>query len=179
MIPSDTIIYSPDVLTGFYEKNYLLQKSKLNYERSLYFPGIMAGYFNQNIGQLKGLDGWHIGVYFPLWFFPKNSRVKSAKIQTEIAKNEFEYQKFNIEKDIENLKLQLSKYAHQLRYYNENALKQADVLINTSKLQFEKENIEYYEYIQNISTALKIKLDYLQTLDNYNQITIQLGFYLN
>ena len=177
--PMDTSRYSPDVLTGFYEKNYLWQKSNLDYEKSLYFPGIMAGYFNQNIGPLKGLDGWHIGIYFPLWFFPQNARIKSAKIQTQIAENEWKYQKFNIEKDVENLQLQLSKYSRQLRYYDENALKQANVLISTAKTQFEKENIEYYEYIQNISTALKIKLDYLQTLDNYNQTAIQLGFYLN
>jgi cobalt-zinc-cadmium resistance protein CzcA len=179
IMSADTSRYSTNVLTGFYEKSYLWQKSKLDYERSLYFPGIMAGYFNQNIGPLKGLDGWHIGLYFPLWFLPRNARIKSAKIQTQIAENEWKYQKFNIEKDIENLQLQLSKYSRQLRYYNENALKQADVLISTAKLQFEKENIEYYEYIQNISTALKIKLDYLQTFDNYNQTAIQLGFYLN
>ncbi|MGE0089993.1 MAG: CusA/CzcA family heavy metal efflux RND transporter [Bacteroidales bacterium] len=169
--------FTSQLLVSYYENMYEIEKTKHNLERSKYFPEISAGYFNQEIDNQPGFDGWSIGVSVPIWFLPQNATVQQAKIEREKAMNNLEYQKFNIDKEIENLIVQLDQLQNDLIYYHENALKKADVLIQTAKTQFEKEEIEYFEFLQGIKAAQDIKTGYLSTLYNYNKTAIELEFY--
>ncbi len=169
--------FSSSVILDYYENLYQIEHVKLNIERSRYFPEISAGYFNQQIDQVDGFTGWSIGLSMPIWFLPQNARVQESKIEKEKALNNFEYQKFNLEKEIENLVLQLDQVQNDLIYYHESALKKAEILNNTAKLKFEKEEINYMEFLQSIKTAQDIKLGYLETLYQYNEIAIKLEFY--
>jgi len=180
LIPSNnqTERFSNSILVNYFDNLYQIEKAKHNIEQSRYFPSISAGYFNQEIDNEKGFTGWSIGVSVPLWFLPQNANVQKAKIEKEKAFNILEYQKFNVEKEIENLVIQLDQLQNNLIYYHENALQKADILIHTAQLQFEKEDIEYFEYLQSIKTALDIKMNYLNTLFNYNKTAIELEFYI-
>ena len=169
--------FSSSVLSGYYENLYNIENVKYNIERSRFFPEISAGYFNQQIDNVGGFSGWSVGLSMPLWFLPQNSKVQIAKIEKEKAMNTFEYQKFNIEKEIENLVIQLDQLQNDLIYYHENALKKAKLLRLTAQAQFEKEEIEYQEFMQSIRAAYDIDLAYLETLYNYNTIAIKLEFF--
>jgi cobalt-zinc-cadmium resistance protein CzcA len=169
--------FSSSVLSGYYENLYNIENVKYNIERSRFFPEISAGYFNQQIDNVGGFSGWSVGIAMPLWFLPQNSKVQIAKIEKEKAMNNFEYQKFNIEKEVENLVIQLDQLQNDLIYYNENALKKARLLRLTAQAQFEKEEIEYQEFMQSIRAAYDIDLAYLETLYNYNTIAIKLEFF--
>ena len=116
---------------------------------------------------------------FPLWFLPGNSEIKKAKAERDIALNTLEHQKFVIEKDIENLLYDLNKYFKQIEFFKKYALVQADELIKTASIQYDKEEIEYTEFINGISTGLNLKMEYLETINNYNQTAIQLEIYAN
>ena len=170
--------FSSAILLNYYNNLYLIEQAKLNIERSKFFPEISAGYFNQEINNTPGFNGWSIGVSFPVWFIPQNVSVQQAKIESEKALNTLEYQKFNIEKEIENLVIKLDQLQNNLIYYHENALIKADALITMATLQFEKEDIEYFEFLESIKTALDIKLNYLNTLFEYNITAVDLEFYI-
>lgn len=169
--------FSSSVLTDYYETLYNLETVKYNIERSKFFPEISAGYFNQQIDHVGGFTGWSIGLSMPLWFLPQNAQVQVAKVEKEKALNTLEYQKFNVEKDIENLVIHLDQIQNDLIYYHENALKKAALLKNTAQTQFEKEEIEYLEYLQSIKAAQEINLGYLKTVYNYNETAIKLELY--
>ena len=169
--------FSKTILLNYYENLYALENVKYNIERSKFFPELSAGYFNQQIDEIKGFDGWSIGLRMPIWFLPQNANVQSAKIEKEKALNTFEYQKFNLEKEIENLVIHLDQIQNDLIYYNENALKKAKLLTVTAQIQFEKEEIEYIEFLQSIKAAQEINLGYLETLYNYNETAVKLEFF--
>ena len=174
-----TTEYSGGLIISSYQHKLEVEKSLYKVEKSKFFPEISAGYFNQDIDEINGLDGWQVSLAFPIWFFSQNSTIKQAKINSDIALNNLEYQKFNIEKEVENLLFELNKHFKQIIFYKDHALLQAEQLIYTSKIQYEKEEIDYFEYIQGISTGLKLKMNYLETLNNYNQTAIQLEYYAN
>ena len=48
--------------------------------------------------------------------------------------------------------------------------------MNTATLQFEKQDIEYFEFIQSISVALDINRTFLDQLNRYNQTAIELEY---
>jgi cobalt-zinc-cadmium resistance protein CzcA len=177
--PSPESDYKGNLLISPFIKNFEISQAKLGMEKSLFFPEIFAGYFYQDIGAFKGLNGWKIGLAFPFWYLPGNAAIKKAKIERDIALNTLENQKFIIDKEIENLLFNLNKYFKQIEFFKRHALVQADELISTAGIQFEKEEIDYFEYIQGISTGLNLKMDYLETINNYNQTAIQLEIYAN
>ncbi len=169
--------FSSQLWIKYYQNIYEIEKSKHNLERSKYFPEISAGYFNQEIDNEPGFSGWSVGISVPLWFLPQNASVQKARIEKEKAENMLNYQMFAIDKEIENLVIQLDQLQNDLIYYHENALHNAEVLIQTSKAQFEKEQIEYVEFLQGIKAAQEIKMGYLFTLYNYNKKAIELELY--
>jgi cobalt-zinc-cadmium resistance protein CzcA len=169
--------FSNSILSNYYENIYTLENVKYNIERSKFFPEISAGYFNQQIDQTNGFSGWSIGLKMPLWFLPQNANVQAAKIEKEKAYNNFEYQKFNLAKEIENLVTSLNQIQNDLKYYHESALKKAAFLTLMAQIQFEKEEIEYLEFLQSIKAAQEINLGYLETLYKYNETAIKLEFY--
>lgn len=170
--------FSSTVLLDYYENQFQIEHVKYNVERSRYFPEISAGYFNQQIDEVGGFTGWSVGLSVPLWFLPQNAKVQEAKIAKHKANNTYQYQKFNLEKEIENLVIHLDQIQNDLIYYHENALKKAALLEKTASVQFEKEEIEYMEFLQSIKAAENIRLEYLKTLYDYNETAIKLEFYI-
>jgi len=169
--------YTGELLLSRYRKTVELENSRLATEKYRFFPGISAGYFYQDIGAFKGLTGWQAGLTFPLWFFPVKAKISQAKIDRDIAENNLAFQETFVENEIENLLFDLNKYFKQIVYYHEYALVQADELIKTTGLLYEKEEIDYFGYIQGISEGLQLKLNFLETINNYNQTAIQLELY--
>jgi cobalt-zinc-cadmium resistance protein CzcA len=179
MKSSDTSSYSGNMIIRYYTNQYEMIKAQESAIKARYFPEIWAGYFNQNIGDQHNLQGWQIGVSVPLWIPKQQADIKQHRIESEIAYNEMEYQKFMIEKSIENLLFELNKYFRQIRHYTQTALPQAEVLLNTAVLQLETEEIDYTNYLQSVSLAIQIKSDYYKAVNNYNQTAIQLEIYGN
>jgi hypothetical protein len=56
-------------------------------------------------------------------------------------------------------------------------LTHADIILQTSRAKFNAEEIDYLEFTEDIAEAFKIKLEYLETMNNYNQKAIQLEYY--
>lgn len=177
--PSPQTGYSGGLLLSSFEKKAELENFKLNSARSAFFPEISAGYFNQEIESVKGLNGWQVGLAFPILSFSQGSSVKQARIEKEIALNNIESKKYEIENQVENLLFDLNKYFKQILYYKDHALVQSDLLIRSYSLQYEKEEIDYLEFIKGVSTGLSIELEYLELINSYNQIAIQLELYAN
>lgn len=169
--------FSSSILLNYYQNQSDIKSLEYKVAKSKYFPEISAGYFNQQIDETGGFSGWSIGLSIPIWFLPQNAKVQAAKIESQKSANNYNYQKFNLEKEIENKVVELDQLQNDLIYYNENALKKAQILNRTAKLQFEKEEIEYLEFLQSIKAAHEIKLNYLETLYNYNKTAIELEFY--
>jgi len=77
----------------------------------------------------------------------------------------------------ENLEYELNNYFKRLQYYNQVGLGQAEKLLEILRIKFENEDIDYTEYTQKADEAFRIQLDYLETLNNYNQTSIELEMY--
>ena len=77
----------------------------------------------------------------------------------------------------ETLEFELNKYFKKILYFQQVALARADILIGISQIRFEKEDIDYTEFVQNTEEGFLIRLEYMQTLNNYNQTAIQLELY--
>jgi cobalt-zinc-cadmium resistance protein CzcA len=173
-LPAEPVEQS--LVGSYYADLYDVERANLKMEKSKFFPGLMAGYFNQSIDAVPGFSGFMVGMTFPIWFVPQGGRISQAKLRAEIAHNELQLQVHQHEMRVRSLKKQLQNFEQQLSYYEETALKSSENLINTATLQFEKQDIEYFEFIQSITVALDLKRAYLDQLNSYNQTAIELEY---
>lgn len=171
--------FYPYTFKDYFQQQVKQKNIELEVEKSYLFPAISAGYFNQSINPAKNLQGFQIGLSVPLWFFPRTAKIKEARINRDIAINESTLKTYELEQTIDDLKIRLDQEFINVVYYRESALQQADLLIKTATLKLQKEEIEYTEYLQSISEAIKIKSDYLRTVLNYNITAVELEYYLN
>ena len=171
--------FFPQDYLSYYEKICNVSSSAYQLERSKFSPELYAGYFNHEIGKVKGFEGFTVGVSFPIWFLAQKAKTTEARITFNMAQNDVEYQKFSIQKTIDNLKIQLDKLFVQISYYRENALNQADLMLINEGLKLTNRELKYHEYLQSVGASFKIKLDYLESVRQYNLTAFQLEYYIN
>jgi cobalt-zinc-cadmium resistance protein CzcA len=171
--------FYPYTFKEYYERQVNQKKAELSVEKSRLTPGITAGYFNQSISPLKNMQGFQLGISVPLLFLPQSARIKEARIKSEIATNTATQETYELEQTIDDLKIKLEQQFINVVYFRESALEQSELLIKMAVLKLKKEEIEYTEYLQSISEAMKIKEEYLNTLLNYNLTAIELEYFLN
>jgi cobalt-zinc-cadmium resistance protein CzcA len=166
------------LIIQYYNDRYELELANVKLEKSKYFPGLSALYFNQSIDQIAGFSGFGVGMRIPLWFVPQGGRVRQAKLQSEIARNEVLVQTTARDRNLENLEVKIRSYRKQLDYYENTALESSETLIRTANLQLEKQGIEYFEFIGSVSVGMDIRREYFQQLNRYNQAVIELEYLL-
>jgi cobalt-zinc-cadmium resistance protein CzcA len=113
---------------------------------------------------------------FPIWFWGQSARVKAKKIEIDKARNQLDAEIRRTETEIENQFSQLEKYTSILSYYEEKALKQANIILKHSTRSYTEGEISYVEYVSAISDAFDINIDYLEAIDNYNQTVIRIHY---
>lgn len=63
-----------------------------------------------------------------------------------------------------------------LDYYRTAGIQQADDISRISQISYEKGEINYIEYIQNLKSAVEIQLQFANAVNDYNQAVILLNY---
>jgi cobalt-zinc-cadmium resistance protein CzcA len=167
----------PDV--AIEEQRYQVARSFYGMTKSKISPYFSAGYFNQQLLQESGFQGFMVGIDFPLWFFPQKARIQAASLQMSIAENRYIYEKYRQEKEFENLLMRYDQLRTNLSFYEDQRLENARLIEENANLLYESGEIGYIEFVQNLSTALEIQEDYWTLVNEYNQLVIEMYYYLD
>jgi cobalt-zinc-cadmium resistance protein CzcA len=95
-----------------------------------------------------------------------------AKIEEKIAQSQIELNKTQLEGELQNLLQEYYKLQGTLNYYQNEALPQAELIIDNSEKSFKSGDVSYTQYLQNLTLANSIQTEYLNTLYQYNQSII-------
>jgi cobalt-zinc-cadmium resistance protein CzcA len=185
--PADTQIKlnAPEILPGiadtivnyrvsYFQKLADLQDASVKREKNYHLPDFYVGYFYQTIDEEINFDGWQLGVTLPLWFWSQSGKVQAAKIEREIAENNIRLELNKNKREIEKQYLALSKFTKSLEYYETQALDQAELILSNTQKSYDLGEISYIEFVRNSSLAFDIRLNYLETLNNYNHTIINI-----
>ena len=157
-----------EVHMNYFQSQSNEAKAQLNVERSRFFPELSFGYVRQDILPLKGLNSWMVGVSFPVYFLPRRSKIKQAKVAAVIARTEAETNTQNLYNKVSEAVASLRRQSESLRYYTTSALKEADELLKVANLQLQHSETNITEFIQAVNVARDIRRGYLETVYQYN-----------
>jgi len=158
--------------------------------KSKVLPDFSIGYFNQsNIGSINQdgsisntndrFKGFKVGISLPLIYGSFASDIKSSELKENNAKTEANYYKSYIQNQLKQQVINVEKFEKSLTFYRDIAIPQSDLLLNNSSKSYDNGNINYLEYFQSLNQGISLKLNYINTLNRYNQSVISLEFLIN
>jgi cobalt-zinc-cadmium resistance protein CzcA len=149
-------------------------------EKSLLFPEVSVGYFRQNITetdvQFKGLQGWTLEIAIPLWIRPQQASIQRARLRAAQASEQLDLRQQQITTEREKAASEIEKYQKTLAYYHDLGLEHASVIRRTATLQMEAGEIDFFQYLQSLQRYTQTRLQYFETLRNYNLSIIRFEY---
>ena len=167
-----------DLQKAYFHSVVAQSKASEKIEKSRFFPEISAGYQNQKINPDFNLQAWNIGVAFPILCTSQASRIKQARIATNMAQQDADEALLQLENRIKEIELTLESYAFRMDYYLNTSLPEGRELARVSMVQMMQQMIGLTEYIQNMNLYIDIEKNYLETLLSYNQLLLEYEYYM-
>ena len=154
-------------------------KAAIQMEKSRALPSVSVGGATQSIDKVSSYYIFNAGVNIPLFKNGVKSRTKAAQLNVQISEKELEKNSLQLSSAYNQLYEQYLKTSDQLKYYKEEGLQYAAIILNAAGKGYKAGDIGYVEYIQNVNEAISIKAGYLQTVNEYNQTIIRINYLLN
>lgn len=150
-------------------------------------PDISIGYFNQSMTgtilqngdvspRSSRFSGIQAGIAIPIFYGSNKANVQAKDIKWQMVKTESAYYQNVLQGEYQKQLQRVLKYKKSLQFYQTSALNQADLIIDSATKSYVNGAIGYLEYFQGLSQGIGLKMDYLETLNEYNQSIINLEY---
>ena len=182
-IESQSVEQSPFYV--YLKQQLEVRKRETNVERNKVLPDIMFGYnsqtfngaqnsgiANQNFNDNDRFSYFQLGISIPIFPGGHRAKIQTAKIEEDIVQSQIELNKTQLQGELQNLLQEYYKLQGTLDYYQNEALPQAELIIDNSEKSFKSGDVSYTQYLQNLTLANSIQTEYLNTLYQYNQSII-------
>ena len=186
---TDSAIVAANPALGLVTQQVEVSRIESRLERNRALPDLSVGYYSQTMqgeqevngvprtfGTTDRFAGVQAGITIPLWIAPDIARIKAAKIKEKVAQTNAEQYAKSLSGAYNSLLMEFNKYANSLNYYENQALPEANMIIEQSTKSYRAGAMDYLDYVQSLSRALTIKEGYLETLNNYNQTIVSIEY---
>lgn len=173
-------------------KDVDIAKANAKVEKSALYPDFTLGYFIQSMKGSQDVNGTPVyydsalrfngvsaGIAIPIFAGSSVSRIKAARTGVEARQLNADYLKTQLQSQYAQQIEQLQTFESMISYYIQTALPNAKIISNNSSKAYMNGDIAYVEYVQGLETALGIRMNYINAINNYNQTVINLQYLLN
>ncbi len=178
-IDSLAIEKHPGIQLLYQEAKIVEQNKKL--ERANNLPDFTFGYNNVSLIGMhtkNGVEQFYdrgqrfsfvdVGISIPI-FTTARARTRSLDYQKQSLEQHAQWQQQQLKTELENALKQYEQYVAQFTYFKEQALPNANEIIQAGKLGYSTGEISYVEYLYALQTATDIQLNYLKSIQQINE----------
>lgn len=151
-----------------------VSKLQTNLEQQRLKPDVRLALTNQSIENHFNQNFVQLGLNVPIFTKAQQARITASKINEQVITQQYQYAENQLQSQLNSLKIQYDKAEKSLNYYKNSALPQAELIAKTASKSYQSGEIEYVEFVQNITQAWQIKENYLAELQHFNQIIINI-----
>ncbi|RSK36136.1 TolC family protein [Hymenobacter metallilatus] len=176
LTPADTasLTTGTNPTLALLEQEVEVSRRQTRVEQLRRLPDVRLGYFHQTINKESGFQVAQAGVAVPLLGGVQKSRIQAARIGEQAAEAQLRYATAQLGGQLAGLRRQLQRARASLTYYEQTALPQARLILETAEKSFRAGDIEYVEYVVNTEPAWQIRTAYLDQVSRYNELALQL-----
>ena len=152
------------------EKQYRLEQQNL-------FPGLTLEYFQSNNSRTdQALTGYLVGLKIPVLFNGQASRIRAARLAADAFTDQQQDYERRLSTKIRQLRAEREQQERALLYFEEEGLILSEEILRTAESSFKNGEIDFFQYIQSLENGYEISLDYLDQLQRYNEIILQINY---
>jgi cobalt-zinc-cadmium resistance protein CzcA len=190
LIDTNAIANHP-MLQSLYQNMQIAEQTK-KVEKAQGLPDFKIGYSNQSLigfQTINGADKYfgagnrfnvvNIGIAIPLTYGATKAKIKSLEYQKQSLEQRAEYEKKQLQSQLQNAMTQYEQDVTQYNYYKSNALPNAEEIVKSAQLGYKTGDVSYVEYLYALQTATDIQLKYLQSIQQINQTVININSIIN
>jgi cobalt-zinc-cadmium resistance protein CzcA len=166
-----------------------MAEAQIGLEKSKLLPDLSVGYNNTSIkgtgadnviyGAGYRFSAVQVGVGIPIFAKSQHNRIASAKLNKQIAESNYAIGLQNLESAYRAADIKYQKQLQTVRFYEQTALKNAELISSTAIKQLAAGSINYLEWVQLINQSTLVKSDYVDAIKNLNQAIIEMNFIIN
>lgn len=185
---TDTAALSAHPALLYYQQQRQVALAATRLERSRLLPDLAIGY---NLMSMKGtgadnltynavprFHSFQVGLGLPVFSGWMQARIRAARANELIAANEYEVQRQSLQVAYQTALAQYEKYAEAVRYYENTALKNADLITTTATRQYNGGDINYLEWVLLINQAVTIRSEYIEAVRQMNHSVAEINSYI-
>ena len=170
------------------EQEVRISKRATTVERQRLLPDLLLGYSAvtfrggassvgdaRTVGAGERFPYYSLGVGVPLFTSATRARVSAARVAEDIARTQLEWSTLLLRSELQRLLQERDKLQQSLRYFEEQALPQAALIISNSDAAFRGGDIPSVEHLQNLTLASDIEVESIDTIFRYNSLIIEIA----
>lgn len=161
----------------------------LKLEKSRFLPDLSLAYGNASIRGVGAderfytgstrFNTFQVGVGIPVFAGAQQARVKSARLNQQIAMESYRAGLQHFTTDYLVALARYRQYQEVVSAFEARYLKNADLIDQTANKQLVAGTINYLEWVQVSNQALSIRNEYTEAVKNLNDAIIQLNYLVN
>ncbi|WP_100610255.1 CusA/CzcA family heavy metal efflux RND transporter [Confluentibacter lentus] len=172
----ETISVDSNIGLLYYEESKHYYKALNQQEKQNLLPDLSIEYFQGSNSSLNNIQGYQFGLKIPLLFSGNASKIKASKIAQDIVEAEKQDYKVKLQAEYNMLLARLEQQDEAIRYYDSQGKTLSEEIIKTADRTFKEGEIDFFQYIQSMETAMEIELSYLNSIHAYNQTIIAINY---
>lgn len=180
---SSTLASHPDLI--WQRQQEQVAAASIKAESAKLLPDISLAYNNMSLqdgiryNRGNRFQSVQLGIEIPVFAGAQRARIKSARTQQLIAKNDTDYRNKQLHTEFESVFRQVGQYADVVEEYEKTALKNAVSVTLTLDRQLKNGEINYLEWTILNQQSLQVQLDYFDAVNNLNNSIINLNYLLS
>ncbi len=186
---SDTSMIKQHPLITQLKQQEQIGISKFKLERSKLLPDLFISYNNMSMRGFGAdeklynastrFQSAQVGIGLPLFFGSQKSKITALKINKDVAENNYLAGLKRLQSEYQQALLIYKKNLQTVAYFEDTALKNAEIILTIANKQFSNGDINYLEWVLLINQSVSIQSDYLDSVKGLNQSIIQLNALTN
>ncbi len=186
---ADSLVLADNPSMDYMKQQISVSGIEKKLERSRSMPEFTIGYFSQTMQGTQEVNGFprsfgpgdrftgvQAGIAIPLWIAPYASKNKVARIKELASVTDAEYYSKSLLGNYHSLLDEYMKFKSSLDYYEKQAIPEAGLIIDQASRSYKAGAMDYLDYILNLNSALTIRQNYLDALNDYNQTIINIQY---
>ena len=153
---------------GVLQQNITNSQLQTRLEQRNTLPDWRVGIINQSIAKENNFNVVHAGLSFHIFTRAQKARIQSAKIQEQVNETQLASAKEQLNTELDMMETRQRNLAATLKYYEEQALPQADLIRQTALSTYKGGESGYLEFFAAIQQAYQLQEEYLINVLDYN-----------
>ncbi|MFV8271340.1 CusA/CzcA family heavy metal efflux RND transporter [Flavobacterium sp. GT2N3] len=168
-----------------FEQEVTINKAEISLQKSKKLPELIGGVYYQTFRTNAEIQDSNNGVYgqlgvaIPLFNTAINNKKKALEINTQIAENNLNNEKLRFQSHYQELVQEYKKHKETIAYFENQALKNVDLVTKAANDKFINGAINYLEWVMLINQGTEIQSDYIEAVRKLNISVIEINTLTN